>query len=135
MGQTKTADKWAKLTKREWTDDIIQQADVIGIADEDVGLLVDEDGSIMVDADVIEVCEEAAKVERKKLAILLREYGRAYCDEAGSGYKGTGKAQTSYAVTQADALIDLADASEGKRKPVTAALVSFAEAFGKRFGK
>lgn len=134
MGKTATAAKWAKITKKEWTDDIIQQVDVIGIADEDVGLLVDDDGGIEVDADVAKVCEEAAKVQRRKLAIVLREYGRAYCDEQLGGYKGSNKAQTSYAETQMEAIIDLADASD-KRKPVTEALVSFAKAFGDRFAK
>lgn len=134
MGSTATQPKgWEKTTKREWTDDIIQQVDIVCIQDEDVGLLADEDGEVSVDADVVKVMQDAASIQRKKLTIILREYGRAYCDEM-DGYKGSSKAQTAFAGTQLDACVEVADESK-KRKPVTAWLLKFAEAFATKHAK
>ena len=134
MGTATKPAVWAKTTKREWTDDIIQLVDVIGIADGDVGLLVDEDGNIEVDDDVVRVCEQAASIQRKKFAIILREYGRAYCEEQGDGHNGSKKDQAAFVGEHIESIIDLTDEAD-KRKPVTDALVNFAESFGDRFGK
>ena len=136
MGSTATKAKpkgWAKETKKGWTDDIAQQADVVCMADEDVGLLSDEDGEVSVDADVVKVMADAAAIQRRKLTIILREYGRSYCDEM-DGYKGSSKAQIAFAGTHLEAVIEVADESS-KRKPVTAWLLNYAEKFASKFAK
>jgi len=134
MPATKTQPKgWEKATKREWTDDVIQQADICLIQDEDVALLADEEGKVSLDADVVKAMQDAARIQSHKLAIILREYGRAYCLEM-DGYKGSSKAQTAFAGTQLDACIKVADDAK-KRKPVTAWLLKYAEAFAAKYAK
>jgi hypothetical protein len=130
MGQATITTPWAKVTKKEWTDDIIQMVDVVEVASDDVEAL---EGDNDIDGDVREVCQQALKVERKKLSIILREYGRAYCDETGEGHKGSGKAQLGLVAEHEADIIGICEGD--KRKPVTSALVGFAEAFGSRFAK
>jgi hypothetical protein len=128
MGPTTTT-PWAKVTKREWTDHIIQMAETVEAASDDVESL---EGDQDIDDDVHAICQEALKVERKKLSIMLREYGRAYCD-TGQGYKGGSKAHLTFVAEHEADIIGIRES--GKRKPVTLALVGFAEAFGSRFAK
>ena len=133
MGSTtKTNKAWAKTTKKEWVEDVIEGASIVAISDDDVKALASEDEPM--DADIIRAFGAAATANRAKLTLLVREYGRAYCDEQDQDHKGTGKAQAAYVGKHIEAIIRVAEESE-KAKPVTEALVKFASKFHKEFAK